>query len=50
MWALNDPWVGDVRFTGLLGGVELVRDRGTREVLGKAEVSQVKDHLHEQGC
>jgi 4-aminobutyrate aminotransferase/(S)-3-amino-2-methylpropionate transaminase len=49
VWALNDPWVGDVRFTGLLGGVELVRDRGTREVLGKVEVSRVKDHLHEQG-
>jgi 4-aminobutyrate aminotransferase/(S)-3-amino-2-methylpropionate transaminase len=49
VWALGDPWVGDVRFTGLLGGVELVRDRGTREVLGKAEVSKVKDHLHEQG-
>ncbi|HWU86916.1 MAG TPA: aspartate aminotransferase family protein [Kofleriaceae bacterium] len=48
-WALGDPWIGDVRFTGLLGGIELVRDRGTREVLGKAEVAKVKDHLHEQG-
>jgi 4-aminobutyrate aminotransferase-like enzyme len=26
-----------------------VKDRGTREVLGKPEVSRVKDHLHEQG-
>ena len=48
-WALDDPWIGDVRFTGLLGGIELVKDRGTREVLGKAEVGRVKDHLHEQG-
>jgi 4-aminobutyrate aminotransferase-like enzyme len=48
-WALDDPWIGDVRFFGLLGGIELVKDRGTREVLSKAEVSKVKDHLHEQG-
>ena len=39
----------DVRFTGLLGGIELVRDRETREILGKAEMSKVKDHLHAQG-
>jgi len=48
-WALDDPWIGDVRFTGLLGGIELVRDRGTKEVLGKAELAKVKDMLHEQG-
>jgi 4-aminobutyrate aminotransferase / (S)-3-amino-2-methylpropionate transaminase / 5-aminovalerate transaminase len=48
-WALEDPWIGDVRFTGLLGGIELVRDRQTREILGKAEMSKVKDHLHAQG-
>ncbi|HEY0190983.1 MAG TPA: aspartate aminotransferase family protein [Kofleriaceae bacterium] len=48
-WALEDPWIGDVRFTGLLGGIELVRNRESREVLGKAEMSQVKDHLHDQG-
>jgi 4-aminobutyrate aminotransferase-like enzyme len=48
-WALKDPWIGDVRFTGLLGGIELVRDRETREILGKNEVAKVKDHLHEQG-
>jgi 4-aminobutyrate aminotransferase-like enzyme len=48
-FALDDPWIGDVRFTGLLGGIELVRDRATKEVLGKAEISKVKDRLHEQG-
>jgi len=48
-WALDDPWIGDVRFTGLLGGIELVKDRGSREILGKHEVAKVKDRLHELG-
>jgi len=48
-WALDDPWIGDVRFTGLLGGIELVRDRETKEVLGKNEIAKVKDGLHELG-
>jgi 4-aminobutyrate aminotransferase/(S)-3-amino-2-methylpropionate transaminase len=48
-WALADPWIGDVRFTGLLGGIELVRDRATKEMLGKAEVAKVKDGLHDLG-
>lgn len=48
-WALDDPWIGDVRFTGLLGGIELVKNRDTREILGKTEMAKVKDHLHEQG-
>jgi len=48
-WALRDPWIGDVRFIGLLGGIELVKNRETREVLGKAEMGKVKDHLHAQG-
>jgi 4-aminobutyrate aminotransferase / (S)-3-amino-2-methylpropionate transaminase / 5-aminovalerate transaminase len=47
--ALNDPWIGDVRFTGLLGGIELVSDRANRTVLGKTELAKVKDMLHEQG-
>jgi 4-aminobutyrate aminotransferase/(S)-3-amino-2-methylpropionate transaminase len=48
-WALKDPWIGDVRFTGLLGGIELVKNTETREVLGKNEIAKVKDLLHEAG-
>ena len=48
-WALKDPWIGDVRFTGLLGGIELVSNRETKEVLGKPELAQVKDLLHDAG-
>jgi 4-aminobutyrate aminotransferase/(S)-3-amino-2-methylpropionate transaminase len=49
VWALRDPWVGDVRFTGLLGGVELVANTGTREILPKKQVGAIKDALHEAG-
>jgi 4-aminobutyrate aminotransferase-like enzyme len=49
VWALRDPWVGDVRFTGMLGGVELVLDRASKEVLPKKQVSAIKDALHERG-
>ena len=48
-WALDDPWIGDVRFTGLLGGIELVKSRDSKETLGKAELGKVKDRLHEAG-
>ena len=48
-WDLQDPWIGDVRFTGLLGGIELVKDRASKDVLGKKEVGAIKDSLHEQG-
>ena len=48
-WALQDPWIGDVRFTGLLGGIELVKNRETKDVLGKQEIARIKDDLHAQG-
>jgi 4-aminobutyrate aminotransferase-like enzyme len=48
-WALKDPWIGDVRFTGLLGGIELVSDIANKTILGKNEMSKVKDGLHEEG-
>ncbi len=47
--ALKDPWVGDIRFKGLLGGVELVSDRETKAVLPKELVVKVKDTLYEDG-
>ena len=46
---LADPWVGDVRFQGLLGGVELVSDRASKAVLAKDLVVSVKDAMHEDG-
>lgn len=48
-WALRDPWIGDVRFTGLLGGIELVADIGTKAVLPKKALAAVKDALHDAG-
>ncbi len=48
-WALKDPWIGDVRFTGLLGGIELVKNIESREILGKVEMAKIKDVLHDAG-
>ena len=48
-WALKDPWIGDVRFIGLLGGIELVKDRASKEPLSKNQISFVKDALHDAG-
>ncbi|MCG8417508.1 MAG: aspartate aminotransferase family protein [Proteobacteria bacterium] len=46
---LDDPWVGDIRFKGLLGGVELVADRHSKEVLPRELVSRIADALQEDG-
>ncbi len=46
---LEDPWVGDVRFLGLLGGVELVSDIKTKSPLAKDIVGAIKDHLYDAG-
>jgi len=46
---LKDPWVGDIRFLGLLGGVELVADVESKEILPKELVVKVKDTLYEDG-
>ncbi|MBP8811075.1 MAG: aminotransferase class III-fold pyridoxal phosphate-dependent enzyme [Kofleriaceae bacterium] len=48
-WALGDPWIGDVRFTGLLGGIELVTDRAAKTVPPKAALAAIKDRLHDAG-
>jgi 4-aminobutyrate aminotransferase-like enzyme len=46
---LDDPWVGDIRFTGLLGGVELVLDRVSKEPLPKPLLAIILDDLYQRG-
>ena len=46
---LDHPWVGDIRFQGLLGGVELVTSRETKEILPAQLVSEINLALQRDG-
>jgi taurine-pyruvate aminotransferase len=46
---LRHPWVGDVRGKGLLAGVELVKDRRTKEPLSPVETQSLVDFCREHG-
>jgi len=43
-------YVGEARFKGLMGGLELVKDRATKEPLGKKEMARVKEELLKRGA
>ncbi len=42
-------YVGEARFKGLMGGLELVRDQATKEPLGKREMARIKENLLQRG-
>jgi adenosylmethionine-8-amino-7-oxononanoate aminotransferase len=46
---LRHPWVGDVRGKGLLAGVELVKDRKTREIVPADRIKAVVDFARRRG-
>ena len=46
---LRHPWVGDVRGKGLLAGVELVKDRATKEAVGPDVIKSVVDFARKNG-
>ncbi|MFH0899790.1 MAG: aspartate aminotransferase family protein [Pseudomonadota bacterium] len=43
------PWVGDIRFKGLLGGVELVKSRAAKVPIEKETMNRIKSTLLELG-
>ena len=46
---LDDPWVGDIRFKGLLGGVELVLDRASKAPVPKPKMEAMRLGLQQRG-
>jgi adenosylmethionine-8-amino-7-oxononanoate aminotransferase len=46
---LRHPWVGDVRGKGLLAGVELVKDRATKEIVPPDGIKRVVDYARRHG-
>ena len=46
---MKHPWVGDVRGKGLLCGVELVKDRQSKEVVGPDRIKGVLDFARRNG-
>lgn len=42
-------FVGEARFKGLMGGLELVKDRQTKEPLGKKEMARIKEETLKRG-
>ncbi len=42
-------FVGEARFKGLMGGLELVKDKSSKEPLGKKEMARIKEELLKLG-
>ena len=38
---IDDPWIGDIRFIGLMGGIELVTDRESESPLPRSAVQDI---------